>query len=133
MLGDLINDQKGALAETLTSKLGLPEGRALDFIQEAIGKLQAMFAGGEIDLSKLLEGSTGSLVSGLDLGSLTGLVGGDKAKAQDGVETILDTIKTKLADADDPQALLGGVLGGLDDEGDGLDAGDVMDGIKKLF
>lgn len=134
MLGDLIDDSKGELIETLTSKLGLPEGKAIDFLREALAKLQGMFAGGDLNVAKLLgSGSGESLASVLDLGSIAGLVGGDQGKAQAGVGAVLDTLKGKLTGADDPEGLLGSAMSGLDQDGDGLDAGDIMGGLKKLF
>ncbi|MEO0482893.1 MAG: hypothetical protein AAF138_04660 [Planctomycetota bacterium] len=133
MLDQLLGDNKNDLIQNLVSQLGLGEREAGGFLDQALAMIMGLFKGGDLDLSKLLGGSGEGLASGLDLGALSGLVGGDAGKAQAGVGTILDTLKGKLTDADDPEGLLGGVLGGMDKDGDGLDAGDVMDGLKKLF
>lgn len=134
MLSELLGENKDQLVQTLASKIGLSTGEADGFLAQALAMLQNMLAGGKLDLASLLAGASGeSLASGLDLSALTGMLGGDADRARTGLGTIIESLTAKLQQADDPQTLLGGLLGSLDSDGDGLDAGDIIGGLGKLF
>lgn len=113
MLEQLLGSAKSNVLQDLTSKLGLENSQAQGFLQQALALIERAFKNGKFDPSALLGGNLSSILGKLDLGSLSGLVGGDAGKAKTGMESVLDGLLNGIKN--DPQqatALLTQLTGG---------------------
>ncbi len=116
MLDQLLGGSRDSLVRTLSSQLGLNPDQAGGFLTKALAVIQSAIKSGKIDPAALLKGDPSALVSKLDLGSLSQMVGGQTGKAQTGVQTILAQIMSSAKSNPEASKLLsqlGGSGGGL--------------------
>lgn len=127
MLDQLLSGDRSELVKKLTGVLGVDEAKAGSFLTKALDVIQKALSSGKLDPSALLSGNLSSITSNLDLGSLAGLLGGNEAKARDGLGAIIGPLASRLKEQ-------GGGAEGLLSQIGGEQAGGALKGIAgKLF
>jgi hypothetical protein len=92
MLEQLLGGNQANLISTLSKTMGVSGNQAGGFLNQAIKMLEGLLGSGKIDPSALLKGDLAALTSKLDMKSLASLIGGDTAKAQQGLGAILGSL-----------------------------------------
>lgn len=119
MLEQLLAGTKDGVIKDLMTKLGLNADQAGSFLQKGLALLEGAIKSGGISGSSLTQGSAGSVLSKLNLGSLTSLVGGDAGKARSGMESILTPLLNGIKSNSGVAQNLLGQLAGASHEGIG--------------
>lgn len=128
MLESLINQAKPMIMQKLSLATGLTGGAADGFINKAKSMFEGLLKSGNFDVASLISGGPGALINKLNLGELSGLVGGSVDKAKAGATAVADGVFSQLkADPGAAQNLIqqltakgGGILGGLGDIASGI-------------
>lgn len=107
MLEQLLAGAKDRIVQELTGKLGLNPEQAGQFFNKGVSLVEGALSGGAISPATLQEGSASGVVSRLDVGPLTPLVGGDAAKARSGMESILKPLMNAIKTSGGAESLLG--------------------------
>lgn len=120
MLNQLLGSNLNAIIAKVSAAIGLPEAQARAFVDKALPMVEKLLKSDKVDVASLLSGGAGGasgLASKLDLGALTGLVGGDTGKAKQGAGALVEGLVQQLSK--DPAAAaklaeqFGGGKGGL--------------------
>ncbi|MEM7671064.1 MAG: hypothetical protein AAF317_18400 [Pseudomonadota bacterium] len=112
MLNQLLAEHKDDLIAAVMSKLGVGADQGGSFVQKLIEMAQSKIAGGEMDLSALLQGDMSSLKSALNLEVLGSALGGGAEKGEEGLSAVIGPLKDKLGGMGDAGDLLGKITGG---------------------
>ena len=99
MLNQLLGSNLQPIITRVASAIGLPEAQAKSFVDKALSMVEGLLKSDKADIASLLSaGGAGasSIVSKLDLSGLTGLVGGDTAKAKQGATTVVDGLLAQV-------------------------------------
>ncbi|HMN95599.1 MAG TPA: hypothetical protein PKC43_05175 [Phycisphaerales bacterium] len=107
MIKDLIGSNLGPIVQKVAATLGIAEPQAKAFTEKAISLVEGLAQQDPAQLGGLLQGDPAKLLSKIDLSSLSGLVGGDTAKAGQGLESVLEGVMAQIGSDG------GGMLGKL--------------------
>lgn len=115
MLMELLGSNLGPIVQKVAATLGIAEPQAQAFTQKAISLLEGFAKNHPAELGSMLQGDPTQIFSKIDLSSLSGLVGGDPAKAGVGLQSVLEGISTQLGKGDLMSQVMGqfgGQMGG---------------------
>jgi len=127
LVQDLVAQHGPKLVAELTSKAGLSAEQAGQFVPAAGDSVAKALAGGGVDLSQVLGGDFGALLSKIDVAALARQVGIDGGKAQGALATLLPLVVQLV------QQKGGGIEGLLKSLTGGGGLGDLGKAAGKLF
>lgn len=120
MLSELLGSNIGPIVQKVASTLGIPEPQATAFTQKAIALLDSFATRQPSELGSMLQGDPTQILSKIDLSSLSGLVGGDPAKAGVGLQSVVEGISSQLGKGDMLSQLMGQLGGQTGGAGGGM-------------
>lgn len=88
MLDQLLSGSKKDIVAKLTKTLGVDEGKAGGFFQQALSMIQGLLTSGKLNPKALLSGDLGAITAMLNLGDLGKAAGTTPQKAEAGVGVI---------------------------------------------
>jgi len=122
-----LEENGGELVGGLVQQLGFSKEQAQTFVPIAVSKVLELLQGGGLDLGSLLGGASAKGVSDrIDVGQLASQAGVSEPLAQQGVESLVPTLLSKLGEQGGGAEGVGALLGGGD-------ASKLLGGVGKLF